>query len=114
MPDAVGFRVLGEKGDAVPRLNTDPIEPGMFALVPPAEPGVRFSLAEVLRVLDGRELRPGELPYFMANIWKVKLAETHENRPNIFGKWSRVKSAKGAGRAWGASAETAPCGSRNH
>ena len=65
------------RGEAVPRFNTDPIEPGMFVLAPPAEPGIPFSLAEVLRVVDGGELRPGEPPYLMVNLWKVKLAETH-------------------------------------
>ena len=61
-------------------------------LAPPAEAGIPFSLAEVLRVVDGGELQPGEPPYLMVNLWKVKLAEPHAGRPNTFGRWTRTQA----------------------
>jgi len=83
-----GFQVLGSRGAPQLGYNTTVLQPEEFCLVAPQEPDVPFSLAQAVRIVHEQE--GGGESYVVYKIWRARRKEHHQNRPNIFGRWSRM------------------------
>ena len=92
LPDARGFTVSGGRGEVASAYNFDAVDIDMFVVVPSVEEGCPFSMGRVVRVVTAEECFDLP-PHVIFEVWKVKRSADHNDRPNIFGRWSRMKAA---------------------
>lgn len=96
LPERNQFQVLGSRGPVVTAFNTYAMEREQFIIVVPArERDCVFQLGQIVRVVDHAEAG-GDDPYVIYEIWKVKRSQQHMNRPNVFGRWTRMRDAPDA------------------